>query len=335
MSKCVGMLKSERGQHRRNIKKGLLKNMSEKNEAMAMQQENSKNLNAAGSWLDTLEQYGLKLTEKQKQEIFEKVNNILQYEPMIGVFGKTGAGKSSLCNALFGQDVCPIDDVAGCTRDTQTVELNMGSNGIKLVDVPGIGENEEQDKHCEELYAELLPKLDMVLWLVKADDRAMAADEAFREKIIRPALADNKPVFLVLTQVDKMEPCREWDLTAHEPSAAQFHNIHRKVALLAGEFNLRSSQVIPVSAEEKYNLTKLVDEMVFALPAEQNLAVYRAVNGEYRSAESERYVKSNMFDVIGEIVSSVCFGASLAVSSIGDALHDWWDEHQPWWWPIW
>lgn len=289
----------------------------------------------ASNWFDALEQCGLQLTEKQKQEISEKINNILGYEPMIGIFGKTGAGKSSLCNALFGQDVCPIDDVAGCTRDAQTVELNMGSNGIKLVDVPGIGENEEQDKRCEELYAELLPKLDMILWLVKADDRAMAADEAFYEKIVRSAVADGKPVFLILTQVDKMEPCREWNMEAHEPSVAQFRNIHRKAELLADEFGLRSSQVIPVSAEEKYNLTKLVDEMIFALPAEQNLAVYRAVNGEYRSAESGRYVKDNIFDVVGEIVSSVCFSASLAISSIGDALHDWWDDHQPWWWPIW
>ena len=298
-------------------------------------QEGTEHSNEESSWLDAPEQYGLKLTDTQKQEISEKINNVLSYEPMIGVFGKTGVGKSSLCNALFGRDVCPIDDVAGCTRDAQTVELNMGSNSIKLIDVPGIGENEEQDKRCEELYAELLPKLDMVLWLVKADDRAMAAEEAFCQKIIRPALADKKPVFLVLTQVDKMEPYREWNTAAHEPGAAQFQNIHRKTELLAEAFGLRSSQVIPVSAEEKYNLTKLVDEMVFALPAEQNLAVYRAVNGEYRSAESGRYVKDNIFDVIGEIVSSVCFGASLAVSSIGDALHDWWDEHRPWWWPIW
>jgi predicted GTPase len=31
--------------------------------------------------------------------------NGLNYAPKIGIFGKTGVGKSSLCNTLFGKDV--------------------------------------------------------------------------------------------------------------------------------------------------------------------------------------------------------------------------------------
>ena len=36
------------------------------------------------------------------------------YVPKIGVFGVTGVGKSSLCNALFGSDVAVISDVVAC-----------------------------------------------------------------------------------------------------------------------------------------------------------------------------------------------------------------------------
>ena len=192
----------------------------------------------------------------------------------------------------------------------------------------------EEDRKAWILYTELLPKLDMVLWLVKADDRATAADKDFYERIVRPAVEDKKPVFLVLTQVDKMEPFREWNVEQNEPGAAQFQNIHRKAALMAEEFGLRENQVIPVSAGEQYNLAKLVDEMVFALPVEQNIAVLRAVNSEYRSEEATRYVKDNIFDMVGEIIGSVCFSASLAVSEIVDTIHDWWQSHEPWWWPI-
>ena len=124
------------------------------------------------TWFEVLESQGISIPDKQKQEICRKVNELLEYQPAIGLFGKTGAGKSSLCNALFGQDVCAIDDVAACTRDPQTILLNMGGNGIRLIDVPGVGESAEEDRVCETLYGDLLPTLDMVLWLVKADDRA-------------------------------------------------------------------------------------------------------------------------------------------------------------------
>lgn len=288
----------------------------------------------AETWFDTLEAKGIQLTEKQRSEIAEKINEKMSYEPSIGFFGKTGAGKSSLCNALFGQDVCAIDDVAACTRDPQSVLLNMGSNGIKLIDVPGVGENEQQDEACRALYSELLPKLDMVLWLVKADDRAMAADRAFYDEIVRSAVEDGKPVFIVLTQVDKIEPCREWDMEAREPGTAQFRNIHRKVELLAEEFGLRSNQIIPVCAEEGYNLTKLVDEMVFALPAQQNYAVFKAVNKEFCSDSAAECAKTSFFEMVGEIFHSVFFSTGLAISSIGDAIHDWWVDHRPSWWPV-
>jgi predicted GTPase len=61
-----------------------------------------------------------------------------------------------LCNALFGQDICSISDVQACTRDPQEVFLSIGSGaGLKLLDVPGVGESSERDKEYEELYEKL------------------------------------------------------------------------------------------------------------------------------------------------------------------------------------
>ena len=54
---------------------------------------------------ENLSREGIQTTEEQRK------NEVLNYEPKVGVFGKTGVGKSSLCNALFGQDVCEISDV--------------------------------------------------------------------------------------------------------------------------------------------------------------------------------------------------------------------------------
>lgn len=104
------------------------------------------------------------------------------------LFGKTGVGKSSLCNALFGKVICPISDVEACTRDTKDVILNIdGGKGIKFIDVP-VGESSQRDVEYGELYARLLPELDLVLWLIKADGRAMVSDEIFYKEIVKPHL---------------------------------------------------------------------------------------------------------------------------------------------------
>jgi small GTP-binding protein len=93
---------------------------------------------------------------EKREAIRAKLNEKLSYEPKIGVFGKTGVGKSSLCNALFGQDICPISDVEACTRDTQEVLLKTSGKGIKLLDVPGVGESQDRDEEYGKLYAKLL-----------------------------------------------------------------------------------------------------------------------------------------------------------------------------------
>lgn len=276
------------------------------------------NSTGKGNWFDELEKAGIHATPEQRSRIEAKMKEILSYEPRIGVFGKTGVGKSSLCNALFGADICPISDVEACTRNTKEVLLNMGGNGIKLIDVPGVGENEERDEEYAKLYAQLLPELDLVLWLVKADDRAMASDENFYKNIVKPHLDQGKPFFMVINQVDKIEPFREWDEEKHEPGSKQFQNIYRKIAVIAEQFGLAESKLIPVSASEKYNLTKLVDEIVYALPKEKKVTVFKAVNNEFRSVATGEHVKKSFGDIVYDVFDAVLDVGERVLDKVAD-----------------
>lgn len=274
------------------------------------------------TWYEEMEGMGITLSPAQREKIEKKLNNILSYEPRVGVFGKTGVGKSSLCNALFGQDICAISDIEACTRNTKDVILNMSGKGLKLIDVPGVGESESRDEEYAELYANLLPELDLVLWLIKADDRAMASDENFYKNIVKPHIDQGKPFFMVLNQVDKIEPFREWNEEKHEPGAKQFQNIDRKTAAVADQFGIAKSKVIPISANEKYNLTTLVDEIVMALPKEKNITLFRAVDDKYKSAAADRHVKRGFLDIVIDTLDNFVDKAVDVISDIGDRILD-------------
>jgi len=250
-----------------------------------------------------LEKQGISINEQQSSAIKNKIDNLLSYEPKIGVFGKTGAGKSSLCNAVFGQDVCPISDVEACTRNPQEVIVKIGNKrGIKLIDVPGMGENAERDSEYALLYNNLLPELDLVLWVIKADDRAFTIDEKTYKSLVSPYIENGLPFFIILNQVDKVEPYREWDSDVRQPGPKQADNIFKKREVVSGNFNLPLQKIIPVSANERYGLLELVDSIIHALPKEKRLQVLLGVKDENRSENARYEASQGFFDSVVDFV---------------------------------
>jgi hypothetical protein len=282
-----------------------------KNKREKMNQSNYQDL------FETLEKRGIKLTPEYKLNIENRLNKVVNYEPKIGVFGKTGVGKSSLCNAVFGRDICPISDVKACTRDPQEVFLSIGQKGLKLVDVPGVGESGERDKEYMELYKKLLPELDLVLWVLKGDDRAFSSDETFYKKLVRPYIQDSgKPFFIVINQVDKIEPFREWDEEGRRPGSKQAQNIEEKRKMVAGFFELPLNQVLAVSANERYGLVELVDSMIFALPKDKKVAVLKEVPEKNRSASAKEEADSGFWSTALDIVIAIVPGVKAIFGGI-------------------
>ena len=253
-------------------------------------------------FFDELEKNGVKTTPEQRKAIEERFIQSLHYEPKIGFFGKTGVGKSSLCNALFGQDICEINDVKACTRDPKTILAKISGKGITLMDVPGVGESIERDEEYAELYAKLLPELDLCLWVLKADDRAYSSDEKFYRDIVTPHLQEGKPFLFALNQVDKIEPVRDWDEANKKPGNKQEVNIDVKKADVSSIFNRRITEVIPVSANEKYHLVELMNTIIHSLPPNRRYTVYHSVPKENRSKIQENYANEGLSDQIRAII---------------------------------
>ena len=240
------------------------------------------------------------LLPEQAEKIKSFISETFNYEPKIGVLGKTGVGKSSLCNALFGKDVAPVFDVESCTRKLQEISISVGSGNIKLVDLPGIGESRERDREYKDLYSKHLPEFDLVLWVLKADDKAFSSDEEFYHNIVKPHLEQGKPFIIALNQVDKVEPFREWDITNCVPGHQQQKNIDAKSKVVAERFGIDITAVIPVSVNDKYNLIKLVETITYALPKDKKVTFVNSLKDENRSEKAKEEAKTGFFEVLGE-----------------------------------
>lgn len=59
------------------------------------------------------------------------------------ITGRPNAGKSTLYNALLGEDAAIVTDIAGTTRDTLTSEVSVGRVMLRLSDTAGIRETDD------------------------------------------------------------------------------------------------------------------------------------------------------------------------------------------------
>lgn len=171
--------------------------------------------------------------------------------------------------------------------------------GIKLVDVPGVGETIERDKEYFALYEKLAPELDLVIWVIKADDRAYAQAEKAYKEILEPNLK-KCPVVFVINQVDKLNPLRDWDDEKNQPGSEKQKNIDAKIFEVSKAFVVSTKYIETVSVEEKYNLTKLMDTLVEVLPKEKKYSVVREAVEEVKSDEIKEKAEKGVWDAVKE-----------------------------------
>ncbi len=109
------------------------------------------------------------------------------------IVGKPNAGKSSLLNALMGEERAIVTEIAGTTRDTLQEQLQIGGIGLQLIDTAGIRPTEDVvEKIGVERSKEFLKSADLVLFVV---DSSRALDEIDGE--IMAALQEKKAIVLL------------------------------------------------------------------------------------------------------------------------------------------
>jgi len=118
----------------------------------------------------------------------------------IAIFGRRNAGKSTLINALTGQEIAVVSDVPGTTTDPvyKTMEL-LPLGPVVIIDTAGIDDVGHLGNLRVEKTYDVLRKTNFAIYVVDSEEGLTEFDKQFIEEIKSKEI----PVILVLNKSDK------------------------------------------------------------------------------------------------------------------------------------
>ena len=102
----------------------------------------------------------------------------------IGIFGRRNAGKSSLINALTGQNLAIVSDVRGTTTDPVFKSMELLPLGpIVMIDTPGLDDEGELGKLRIQKAYQVLNKTDIAVLVIDGTSGITPQDNAILTRI--------------------------------------------------------------------------------------------------------------------------------------------------------
>ncbi len=174
--------------------------------------------------------------------------------PKFAIIGQPNVGKSSLLNALVGQERTIVSDIAGTTRDTIHTHYNLFQKEFTLIDTAGIRRKARVHEDLE-FYSVIraikaVDEADVCLLLIDAEKGITAQDL----NIFSLAARKGKGVLLLVNK---------WDLVAKETNTARDYENELKKRLAP----FSDVPVVFISALEK---TRIFKAMETALEVHEN-----------------------------------------------------------------
>ena len=159
-------------------------------------------------------------------------------KPIVAVVGRPNVGKSTLFNALVGENISIVKDTPGVTRDRIYAEVSWTGYEFTLIDTGGI-EPESADvllRQMREQAQIAIDTADVIIFLVDARDGLVDADASVADMLRRA----KKPVVLAVNKVDSF--------------GKQQADIYEFYSLGLGD-------PVPISAANRQGLGDLLDEV--------------------------------------------------------------------------
>lgn len=217
----------------------------------------SKNGLGTGDLLDVINQH------LPKTKPVEEEKDLLK----LAIVGKPNVGKSSLLNAILGEDKVVVSDIPHTTRDVNDIEFNYKDKDYLLIDTAGLRKKAKVGKWKDKRIANIerqsvkstlatIQDADVVFLVLEAQKNVSDQDK----KISQLAVNNSKGLVIVINKWDLVDD--KTDKT-YDEFIKYFHN---HLPFLAW------APMIFISAKEKQRVRKIL-ELAQEVHAHQNLEI--------------------------------------------------------------
>ncbi len=197
---------------------------------------------ASGSGTGELLDAVAELITADASEETEEINAL----PKFAIIGQPNVGKSSLLNALIGEERTIVSDIPGTTRDTIHTHYNLFQKEFVLIDTAGIRRKTKVHEDLE-FYSVIrairaLDEADVCLLLIDAEKGISAQDL----NIFSLAVRKGKGIVVLVNK---------WDLISKETNTAKDYEKRLKEKLAP----FSDVPILFVSAKEKTRIFKAIE----------------------------------------------------------------------------
>jgi GTPase len=164
-------------------------------------------------------------------------------KPIIAIVGRPNVGKSALFNRILGGKKAIVANDPGVTRDRNYAEVDWEERAFTLIDTGGF-EPVSKDRMFNQMREQCqlaMDEADVILFVMDGKEGLTPSDKEIADILRRL----NKPVFYIVNKIDGPK---------HEEKTFEF-------------YGLGVEPIYSISAEHRYGVEELMDDVVTALPS--------------------------------------------------------------------